>query len=281
VLDRPCRPSTSLTGGHRSVAPWSLGRVSVPRLGSSGRASTNPSFVGSACSSYDDVRFRAPSCRRSPSCFRAKASLSWGFCPRPPLLRASARACLSRGLVPPRSGTCSSQAPASLPLARPRSPTFAGCHGTPPRLRGLLPRGDRSPRAGVTRSSACCPSSGFLLWARIPNSARLASRPVGSTHGVVASVFAERWPGAVAFSVSHRSGEARRHRLTHPLEVRSRSPSCDGDLGFSRFDRRFGTRVPLQWYGLGRSSRNRLYVLMITSGRATHRRFPAWKLLMH
>jgi hypothetical protein len=179
VLDRPCRPSTSLAGGHRSVAPWSLGRVSVPRLGSSGRASTNPSFVGSACSSYDDVRFRAPSCRRSPSCFRAKASLSWGFCPRPPLLRASARACLSRGLVPPRSGTCSSQAPASLPLARPRSPTFAGCHGTPPRLRGLLPRGDRLPSSGVTRPGACFPSSGSLLWARLPHGARFALRLSG------------------------------------------------------------------------------------------------------
>jgi hypothetical protein len=180
VLDRPCRPSTSLAGGHRSVAPRSPGRVSVPRLGSSGRASTNPSFVGSACSSYDDVRFRAPSCRRSPSCFRAKASLSWGFCPRPPLLRASARACLSRGLVPPRSGTCSSQAPASLPLARPRSPTFAGCHGTPPRLRGLLPRGDRLPSSGVTRPGACFPSSGFPPLgsspARCP--ARLAARRV-------------------------------------------------------------------------------------------------------
>jgi hypothetical protein len=63
--------------------------------------------------------------------------------------------------------------PASLPLARPRSPTFAGCHGTPPRLRGFLPRGDRSPSPGVTRPSARFPSSGCLPWARLPYGARL------------------------------------------------------------------------------------------------------------
>jgi hypothetical protein len=167
-----------------------------------------------------------------PRTFAREAPLSWGFCPRPRTLRPSARACLSRDFFPPRSGTCSSQALASLPFGSAPLTDFRRlprCFASTSRLSSSR-RSLASP--GVTRPSACCPSSGFLLWARFPFGARRALRPSGSTHGVVASVFAERWPCTVAFSVSHRSGEARRRRLAHPLEVRSLSPSCVGDLGF-------------------------------------------------
>jgi hypothetical protein len=80
------------------------------------------------------------------------------------ILRSLRSGCLFRGLIPPRSGACSSQATASLPLTRPRSPTFAGCHGAPPRLRGLVPRGDRLSSPGLTRLRSGCPSSGSLPW---------------------------------------------------------------------------------------------------------------------
>jgi hypothetical protein len=73
--DGPCEPFLALAGRGRSAARG-LGRVSVPGLCSSRRTSTEPSFVGSACSSCDGFRFRAPSCRHSLSRFRARASLS-------------------------------------------------------------------------------------------------------------------------------------------------------------------------------------------------------------
>jgi hypothetical protein len=73
------------------------------------------------------------------------------------ILRSVRSGVLFRGFIPPRSGACSSQATASLPLARLRSPTFAGCHGALPRLRGFVPRGDRSAFPGVTRLAALLP----------------------------------------------------------------------------------------------------------------------------
>lgn len=107
--------------------------------------------------------------------------LSWGFCPRRDDLAVVVLGRPVQGLHPCREAVpARRRPPASLPLARPRSPAFAGCHGAPRRLRGFLPRGDRWPRSGVTRPSVRFPSSGCLLWARIPLRARLGlSAPSG------------------------------------------------------------------------------------------------------
>ena len=163
--------------------------------------------------------------------FARKPPLSWGFCPRRgrPCDRPARASCPGvwslREAVPARR-----RPPAPLPLARPRSPTFAGCHGTPPRLRGFLPRGDRPPRSGLTRSY------GVLPLLRLPplgwSPARCPPSPFGSSGP----------PMALSRRSSQNDGRARapsafrtvRVRLchlwlTHPLEVRSLSPSCVGD----------------------------------------------------
>jgi len=162
-LGRPRAPSEPLAGPGRSASACCLGRVSVPGLGSSGRASTAP-FAWHGFRLLVCVRFRAPSCRHSLLRFRARAFPVGVPALVAPTLRSPRSGCLFRGFIPPRSGACSSQATASLPLTRLRSPALAGCHGAPPRLRGFVPRGDRSTSTGVTRPRPRFPSSGSLPW---------------------------------------------------------------------------------------------------------------------
>ena len=122
-------PTASPCGGGRSVARR-LGRVSVPGLGSSGRTSTEPGeglglqFPMFSASELHRVVARSVAFARTLPCR--------GFGPRrraPSRTRAARAAC---------SGGCSlhEAVPARRrPLppcrsTRPRSPAFAGCHGT-------------------------------------------------------------------------------------------------------------------------------------------------------
>lgn len=93
LVSRPTLRTVRTPCGARPIrSACSLGRVSVPGLGSSGRASTVP-FAWGGLRRFCGVRFRAPSCRHSLPRFRARASLS-GFLP------SSRRSCDRRARAP-------------------------------------------------------------------------------------------------------------------------------------------------------------------------------------
>jgi hypothetical protein len=112
-------------------------------------------------------------------------------------------------LIPPRSGTCSSQAACLLAVGSAPLTDFR-----------RLPR-DSASTSRLSSSRRSLASFRFDPALRRASPPQVASsgfaarsvpaftfRFVGSTHDVVASVFAERWPCAIVFGVSHRSGRA-------------------------------------------------------------------------